>query len=225
MSARTVILVPYRGDGGWRETIFGTVLPYLGKLAEIVGADIVYMADSGHDPFSVGNSFNRAAELADADGRWDVALLHEADFLVEPRAVAEAVRMVRDGHPGMVYAWSRHVRLTEVGTQALIEGKRRRFRNRTEFRLGSPRSPGGPRVVSRALWDSTKGFHPGFVGWGYEDNHFQWMAEKVAPHRRISGDLLNAWHPRRGDDSANPYFTAQTVNWELWQRLQRGEQS
>jgi hypothetical protein len=217
---RTVILVPFRGEpGSRRKRIFqSAVLPHLAGLAELIGAEVV-QADSGHQPFSVGNSFNLAANLADAGGRWEVALLHEADFLVEPRAVAEAVELVRAGHRGMVYAWSRHLRLTQGGTEKMLGGQRARFLHRTDFRLGSSTSPGGPRVVPRALWDAVGGFHPAFVGWGYEDNHFAWKTAKLAGSRRISGDLLNAWHPRRRDQPEDPYFAAQTANFELWTRL------
>lgn len=219
-NGRTVILVPFRAEpGSRRERIFQrAVLPHLAGLAELIGAEIIG-TDSGHQPFSVGNSFNRAAELADETGQWEVALLHEADFLVEPRAVVEAVRTVRQGYPGMVYAWTRHVRLTEEGTEKMLAGQRTRFAHRTDFRLGSPRSPGGPRVLSRALWDAIGGFHPGFIGWGYEDNHLAFKAERVAPARRVAGDLLNAWHPRRKDQPTDPYFAAQTSNYELWTRL------
>jgi hypothetical protein len=213
---RTVILVPYRAPAGsWRETIFqSAVLPHLAGLAELIGAEVV-QADSGHEPFSVGNSFNRAAELA---GRWEVALLHEADFLVEPRAVVEAVALARQ-QLGMVYAWTRHVRLTRAGTDKLLAGKRERFSANSEFRLGSPLSPGGPRAINRAAWDVAGGFHPEFVGWGYEDNHFAWKTAKLVRSQRVVGDLLNAWHPRRRDEPDDPYFAAQTANFELWNRL------
>jgi hypothetical protein len=215
-SGRTVILVPYRAPAGsWRETIFqGAVLPHLAGLAELIGAEIV-QADSGHQPFSVGNSFNRAAELA---GDWHTALLHEADFLVEPRAALAAVERAR-GYLGLVYAWTRHVRLNRAGTDALLAGKRERFSPNREFRLGSRLSPGGPRAINRTAWDIAGGFHPGFVGWGYEDNHFAFKTAKLAASERIPGDLLNAWHPRRRDEPEDPYFVAQTANLALWERL------
>lgn len=215
MSGRTVILVPYRAPAGsWREEILErAVRPHLAELAERIGAEVV-QADSGHEPFSVGNSFNRAAELA---GAWDVALLHEADFLVDIEAAATAVEMARSTL-GMVYAWTRHVRLNRRGTDKMLAGARR-FSPGSDFRLGSPTSPGGPRAVSRLTWDLAGGFHPGFVGWGYEDNHLLWKTEQTARHRRVVGDLLNAWHPRRRDVPEDPYFAAQTANLALWERL------
>lgn len=216
-SGRTVILVPYRAPAGsWREEIFRrAVRPYLGLLAGRIGAEVV-MADSGHEPFSVGNSFNRAAELA---GDWTVALLHEADFMVDIEAAATAVDEARD-RLGMVYAWTRHVRLNRRGTDKMLAGARR-FSPGSDFRLGSKTSPGGPRAVSRLTWNVAGGFHPGFVGWGYEDNHFLFKTEKTALARRVVGDLINAWHPRRRDEPDDPYFAAQTANFELWTRLQR----
>jgi hypothetical protein len=215
---RVVILLPYRGDrGNHRDRIFSVVRPHVQELAARLGAT-VHEADSGHQPFSVGNSFNAAAEQA---GAWDVALLHEADFIVAGAAPETAVQLVREGHPGMVYGWTRHIRLTQGGTEKLLGGRRERFQHRRDFTVGSSDSPGGPRVVSRALWDAVGGFHPGFVGWGYEDNHFRWATERVAgPSRRVTGDLLNAWHPRRQHTPDDPYFAAQASNWDLWQRLQ-----
>lgn len=218
MKDRAVILLPFRGEpGSWRSEILDrAVRPYLAELADLIGAEVV-QADSGHEPFSVGNSFNRAAELADQGGRWSVALLHEADFLVEMESAAQAVEMAQEAL-GMIYAWTRHVRLNQRGTEKMLRGKRR-FSPGSDFRLGSPRSPGGPRAVSRMTWDLVGGFHPGFVGWGYEDDHFLWKTEKLVRSRRVPGDLVNAWHLRRRDEPDAPYFAARTVNLELWNRL------
>src|SRR5690606_12190829 len=79
---RVVILTPWRTDHNRREAIYRHVR----AQQESLGLPI-YTADSGHSPFNICASWNRAS-----DRPWDVALFWGADFtLTDPTTALDAV--------------------------------------------------------------------------------------------------------------------------------------
>lgn len=210
---KVVTWVPWRTDHGPRARLYKAVAPCIRDH----GFDVVE-ADSGHDPFSIGNTFNRCAELS---GEWDVALLHDADLYVAPAQVHAALKLVEQGEKGIVFPRNRHVKLNERGTNKFLGGKRSGF-HRSEYHIARSQV-GGPRFVTRELWETVGGFDPRFVGWGYEDNHFLQQADEVAPHRSVPGDLLNLWHPKGDELPDDPYWKSRERNRKLWESLRTKE--
>lgn len=197
---KTVVLVPFRGDGAWRDEAWVHVHRHLEQLPfELV------VGDSGDQPFSFGRTFNLLA-----DRPWDVAVLHDADCFVPVGLIVEAVE---HAGPGVTYPWNRLIGLTRRAT-------RRWFRTGEipagGFRRVRPpgRIPqGGPRVVTRALWETVKGFDPRFVGWGGEDDVFARCAEVlVGEPKRLDGTLVELWHPKREDAPTDPYYRTRERN-------------
>lgn len=209
MDARVVVLTPWRGDGGQRDRLYAAVGPYVAEL----GWPVIE-GHSGDEVFSLARTWNHLAATA---GDWDVAVLHEADYFVEHGQIRAAVAAAVDGYPGQVYAYDRHVKLNQAATARFLTGKRGPW-GPQDRRIGKHRT-GGPRVVSRALWEAVGGFHDGFVGWGYEDNAFRDACERISPPLRVPGDLVNLWHPKH--DPNNPYWRARDANYALFQSLRR----
>lgn len=184
----TVVLVPRRGGGEFRERNWETVR---GEI-EGLGYQLV-VADSEDEPFSVARSYNLAAARA---GHWDKAILWEADGWCPPDQVHAAVDAATDG---LVYCYDRWVKLNEEGTRAFWDGKRSEFGRRLLRRRQQPYPltilGAGPRVVTSDLWEATGGFDERFLGWGPEDQDFAHRCEAVAPHSRIDGNGYDLWHP------------------------------
>lgn len=174
----------------------------------------IFAADAGGTPFSVAQSFNLAAAEA---GKWDVAVLHDADCWVELESIVAAVEAAGP----LTYAWDRLVSLTESATVRFHNGVRD-FADGDAYRVRPPGRlpPGGPRVVTRDLWEKTGGFDPRFKGWGYEDNAFRHACKQAAgPTRRVEGVLFQLWHPR---NPADPYFARKAKNRSLYRSIKHG---
>jgi GT2 family glycosyltransferase len=185
----------------------------------------VFVADAGGEVFSTARSFNRAAAEA---GEWDYALLHAADTYVECEALIAGLELARDTTTtaGLTYCFDHEIRLNEWGTVAFLGGKRASWQP-NEIARQSPPAPmssaGGPRFVSRPVWDELGGFDPRFVGWGPEDQAFAWAAARVGgPPQRLGQTMLNLWHERR---RVGPYWERVEANLELWRAIESGRES
>lgn len=196
---RAVILRPYRGDGAQRD-----------RLAAWTGArwaanhpDLAMYSASGplEGPFNRAAALNEAARLADADGRWDLAVVIDADIFIDPANVVAALE--RAGSSGKVtWAFRRWNGLTAEATADLLAGGG----------LPSLGEPGTVTteaidktnpiswsccfVVPRAVWDDLGGFDERFRGWGWEDMAFQSVVCGLYGHERLDGDVYHLWHPR-----------------------------
>ena len=202
-----VVLVPFRGDGAWRDRAFEATISHLEGLGWPI-----FVGDSGDDPFSFGRTFNLLA-----DRPWDVAVLHDADAIVPLKKIRKAAALADEG---IVYPWNRLVGLDRAGTEHF-------------YRTGEPgtvrrkRPPGklpkgGPRVVSRRLWDTVRGFDPRFKGWGREDNAFAYVAARLSgPPRRLDGTLVELWHPKPEDAPDDPYFLRTAENKRVYRDIKR----
>lgn len=209
---RVVVLTPWKPDGGPRDRLYGVIGPHVAGL----GLPVVH-GHSGDETFSLARTWNTLAAKADEGGRWDLAVLHEADYFVTHEQIREAIAHVRGGFGGQVYAYDRHVKLTESGTERFLQGNRDLVDG--EYTIGKHRI-GGPRVISRVLWDAVGGFDHRFVGWGYEDNAFRDQCYAISPHRRVEGDLVNLWHPKHDPD--DPYWQHAAQNRALAEEIRNG---
>lgn len=199
------MLIPWRPNRH-REPHYRLVRHHLEQLGWPI-----YTADDGSQPFSSARSYNLAAQQA---GDWDIAVLHDADCWVELGSIIKAVETAGS----LTYAWDRLLSLTEAATEKFHAGIRD-FGEADTYRIRPPGRlpPGGPRVVTRDLWEKTGGFDPRFKGWGYEDNAFRFACKQAAgPTRRVEGVLYQLWHPRNPND---PYFARKAKNARIWRQI------
>lgn len=203
---RVVVLTPWRSDDGPRERLWKATGPEIRELGFAM-----YRSDSGDDPFSVARSYNHASKMA---GKWDMAVLYSADVWVPAgqihKAIDKAVELGR-----LTYAWDRCLSLSESATDKFVDGQRS-FEGSEVLKVGVP--PGGPRVITRKLWDTFGGFDPRFVGWGSEDWAFRHMAEVMGGvPARIEGPLIKLRHPKD-----HPSFYANRAdNWNSFAEIAR----
>jgi N-terminal domain of galactosyltransferase len=188
---RTVILVPYRTDGGRREELWQFTRAWLERHHPQYP---IYIGESPDGPFNRSAAINDAARKA---GDWDVAVVSDSDTVVPAAQLDKAVSEAhREGM--LTSALNKVAELSKESTDQLLAGadveiqdlKKDRTRTRDDMTQSS--------VIAfpRTLWDSIGGFDEEFCGWGCEDNAF-WLASTVfggGEPRRIDGCAFHLWH-------------------------------
>lgn len=177
----------------------------------------VALYEGDHDdggPFNRAAALNRAAAAADADGRWDLAVIVDADVFIDPANVRHALERAR-ATGKVTWAFTRWNGLTPEGTERVLAGDPTRDAN-PKAHDGVTLLAGEPRsvlpsdviektnpiswsccfVVPRAVWDDIGGFDERFRGWGWEDMAFQSVVCGLYGHERLHGDVWHLWHPR-----------------------------
>lgn len=198
-----VTLVPWRGGDRRREFNWNIVRPHL----EAMGYPVILGDRAG--PWSRAAAINQAAAAA---GRWRVAIIADADTVVEPPVIREAVELARRTGGGVRphdHLW----RLTRQGSAVL----KKHGPIAIHSRLTSGVAPGGGvLVVSRAAWDRIGGFNEAYVGWGHEDSAVSLELVAKASWDRLPGNAWHLWHP--APDRKTPQYRA---NRALLMRAQR----
>lgn len=171
--------------------------------------------------FNRSAAVNTAARLA---GDWDVAVLIDADVILNPQRVKDAVELAHEtgrvilphtrrfdlGRPWSVLLRSGH---EAEAFRSYVNGEAEptaRWLRRAVPRMyddanGNP-SVSSVVVIPRRAWDEIGGFDESFRGWGYEDTAFAAAAETFAGITRVPGDVWHFWHPtaregKRGTES------------------------
>lgn len=199
---RVVTLVPRRADGGWRDQLWSFCRDWwAGQHPDWH----VFEGDHVDGPFNRSAAINAAAENAD---EWDVAVLLDADVIVDPTAVGNAVEIAHT-MGRLVVPHSERIMLHEPGTRKVLAGSREGWRNpgyvhrgRRDGMLIYTDSVSCAVAVPRSLWDQVGGFDPLFVGWGWEDNSFVAACETFSgPLIRLASELYHLHHdPAPGAD-------------------------
>lgn len=174
-----VVLVPRRSDGGQRDDIWRYLKPKW--------ALPVYEGHHDDGEFNRAKALNRAA-----NGRWDVALVCDADCWVSEVQQAEALRQATDTGR-MVLAFDDYRYLSEDGTRRLLDGYTGDWAGLVAW--SDPGLGQSPFAIRRDLWDRLGGFDEEFVGWGCEDVAF---ARRCGEIDRVPGSLYHLWHPPAG---------------------------
>lgn len=196
---KTVVLIPYREQGGRRRDL----LDHVEARWREAGFDVFVGFES-----DVTGPFNRSAAINDAArraGDWDVALIVDADTIVPPHQAAEAVELAAE-HGVMVLAFAQFVPLSEAMSDKILDG----FNGFWGPPKGLDWTCSSAIAVSRTLWDDVGGFDDGFVGWGFEDVCFALACDAIGgPRMRVDGPVWHLWHqPAPENDERHPLLLA-----------------
>lgn len=179
---RVVTLVPWRGGDHIREQAWSTVRAVL----EDIGYPI-FTGDSD-GKWARAAACNAAAASA---GEWDIALVADADTILEPRAVRRAVSRVGRTH-GAARPHDRRWMLDRHTSQlAIAHG----VESLKPGQLRSSAPGGGALVVHRTAWDAVGGYDEAFVEWGYEDSAMNISLVVNSRWELLPGTAWHLWHP------------------------------
>lgn len=230
---KVVILVPWRSDDGARAKVWEVCR----QRWEALFPDwLIVEGISPDGPFNRSAAINHAARRA---GDWDVAVVIDADVMLQRSNVLAAVELAADTGK-VTWAHRRWRGMTQEATERLT-------RPDPVFADGAL-GPGGlatpeftadidlliektTRIswscciaIRRDAWETLAGFDERFAGWGFEDGAFAAAAGGLVGWNRIEGDVLNLWHPRipgagKADRDRHNRHTAQAlVNGRLGMR-------
>lgn len=214
---KVVVLVPRREDHGRRDELWHEVYWHIRDLHP--EWDIFEGHHEG-EKFSIAAARNDAARQA---GDWDVAVFWDADTIVRPDAVRQAVDRASLG-TRLWFAGDVYMNMDKTSTDHVLGGGA--YWPRPDGNLpkngslaanssiyGEPSS--GVLAVSRPLWDAIGGYLESLQGWGYEDLVFftsagifgdgiSWVPNEI---------MFHLWHEksRITDDTRR--------NYAIWQEL------
>jgi hypothetical protein len=195
---KVVFLVPRRKDDGPRDRIWA----YCRARWERLFPD-VEVVEGHHDDgaFNRSAAINRAAELADEGGPWDIGIVIDADVVLSESQVRAAIETAAE--TGRVtWAHRRWRGVREDATRRILDDRRDLGAelDRDELDLiverTNPLSWSCCIAMPRAVFDDLGGFDERFEGWGFEDMAFQSVICGLYGYERIPGDVVHLWHPR-----------------------------
>lgn len=209
------MLVPRRDGKADRDALWAFAR---GWWVDQVGLPIVEgHHDATEGPFNRALAINRAAALAEP---WDVAVVIDADVLLDPGQVHSAVACARrSGH--LVVGFTERLHLNGGGTAKVLAGFDGNWR--PYARIVAIESVSSCVAVRRDLWDQVGGFDPAFVGWGWEDVAFRIHAEAIDAHPviRMGGPMWHLHHlVSDGNNPDEVTFQANRARGEAYKALQ-----
>lgn len=146
-------------------------------------------------PFNRSAAINLAAEEA---GEWDVAVIIDADVLVDPHQVRSIVDIAA-GTDALAIASAERWMLNKAGTEKILSGFKGKWDEFVRQRYGTLEDPRGAQVscciaVSRALWERVGGFDELHVGYGWEDVSFRNACESISGKATVWLAPHPIWH-------------------------------
>lgn len=186
------MLVPWRPDGGQRSELWEVIRPHV----ESFGWPL-YEGDAP-GVWSRSRAVNAAASLADADGGWDVALIHDTCAWIHPDTIRLAVKTAQ-ARGGLILPYDTCHYLTEAGTRRFLDDAGPTRLDRVHIAgtwAGLSAPAGGVGAIRRDTWNTVGGMDGRFQVWGGEDTAFWWACQTLATVERIPGGTLwSMWHP------------------------------
>lgn len=182
------VCVPYRPGDPSRDAIWAFLLPRW----QAAGLP-VFTGNNPEERFSAAAARNLAATAA---GDWDVALFTDADMLLDPTAVRQALALALETN-GYVTAYTLLCWLDHERTRRVLAGEPARWED-------AQATVGGAWMnafaISRTLWDKLGGFNSAYwKGVGAEDVEFLHRARDLVDPARVEGEAFHLWHtPREG---------------------------
>lgn len=200
---RVVILVPRRDDNGRRDQLWAFCRQWWIDHHEPMPIyEGHHLAEEG--PFNRSMAINRAAVLADQDGRWDVALIIDADTISNPESVQRAIKHAHETG-AMSVAHNRRYMMNKIGTERILNGARDNWEQKRFLDTTYYDSVSCAVAVSRPTWDLVGGFDEKFVGWWREDSAFKCACETMTdlPIHVEKADVFHLFHPLSPETDRN----------------------
>jgi hypothetical protein len=184
----SVVCVPFREDNQMDR--YANWL-FLRERWEDAGFWVI-VGDNDEERFNCAAARNRAAKDA---GAWDVALVADADILLDFNAVNEALELALETG-GYVAPYLRLHLLDEAVTARVLEGYEPVPRDAWR---SFARSWPCAFAIARPLWDALGGMDAEtWKGVGCEDVNFVNRAAELTDLLRVDGDAYHLYHTPRG---------------------------
>lgn len=213
------VLVPRREDGGARDAVWK-------RLRETVwDAEQWRVVEGHHDgpgPFSRSAALNTAAELA---GDWDVAVITDADSLVHPGQLLDAITLAGETQR-LVIAHDRWVNVSPDEHDAFLATRAVRWRDDREI---YPMTVSSMLAMPRSVWDTVGGFDERFIGYGYEDNAFAKTCRVLTGEPlRMVGSVYHLSHeqdrPKLREQLRDRHAQANRARWRQYAAAKTAQQ-
>lgn len=195
------LIVPRRGDGGNRDKLWDFCRRYWRTERpewEIVEGEHI------DGPFNRSAAINQAAQ-----GPWDVAVILDADTVIDTEPIERAVMLAHETWR-LVLPFSTRCLLSRSGTRKILEGYKGswdRFVTARQRPSDAYVYVSGCQVVPRPLWDAIGGFDERFESYGGEDDAFHAATIALSGHDaredRLPGNAWHLWHAH-SPDARNP---------------------
>lgn len=177
------VLVPWRPDGGPRQTVWAWVRRQWARWPDWE----IVTGTPPDGPWSKGAAVDDALRQTSAD------ILIVADADVWSDGIPAAVNAVAGGRARWAMPHRLVRRLTEDATRAVLDGAPLDGQPTQETHPGMP--GGGLVVLARDVLEGVP-MDPGFEGWGQEDQAWALALTTLAgPMWRGTADLFHLWHP------------------------------
>jgi hypothetical protein len=208
-SVRTVILVPRRADYGDRDELWDWCREWWTENLDLP----IFEGHHLDGLFNRSMAVNTAARMAED---WDVAVIIDADVIIDPDRVREAIKLAASSGQ-MVLPYQIRRDLSNPGSALVREGGKpnplhvnRRYRGLVSSVV----------VVPRRLWDQVGGFDEHFRGWGAEDDAFAAACRTFGGDiQRLDGDVWHLFHPTiPGQGKHSPSYAANAARWHRYKR-------
>ena len=182
------ILIPFQGGNAHREKIFNWLVGFYEK--NVPEAEIVIGED-------YTGRINRSRMRNDAFNKStrDILVYIDADGLIRPEDIREAVKRVRRG-TAMVQAetvtW-----ITKESTATILDGPTDWPPIEKKDVQAVERVLGEFFVLSRETFEKVRGWDERFEGWGGEDQAFRCaVMALVGKIEKLPSTIYHLWHPR-----------------------------
>jgi hypothetical protein len=196
---RVRLILPRRGDEGHRDRVWDFCRRHWQDQRpawEIVEGE------------HLDGPFNRSAAINEAaQGDWDVAVILDADTILDVEAVDRAI-MLAERDWRLVLPFSDRCLLNRRGTQQILNGycgSWERFVSARQRPSDAYVYVSGCQVISRQLWDQIGGFDERFESYGGEDDAFHAATVALTGHDarqdRLPGSAWHLWHAHSPDAS------------------------
>lgn len=208
------VLVPRLADNGVRDEIWRSLR---GRWSSRGWRVVEGYDHEASGPFSCAAARNSAAACA---GNWAVAVLADADSIVAPAQLEQALAIARDTDR-LVVCHDRWVNVDPDEHDAFLASGVLRWRpDREIYKL----TVGAILVVPRAVWDTVGGYDERFRGYGYADTAFHRACEILTGEPiRLHGSVFHLSHDQKREPlehrlNRDPLTRANEQRWALYEQ-------
>ena len=164
----------------------------------------IYEGHHNDGPFNRSAAINRASRFADADGRWDVAVIIDSDVFLPTPHVRDAIASATAGKVTWAHRRWRNIAaehlkrlLADPDTFGPVPAESRDMDLLVD--KTTPISWSCCVAVPRSTFDDMGGFDERFRGWGFEDGAWAALVRAMYAWDRIEGDMYHLDHPRSSE--------------------------